>query len=207
MDILAVGKLRTRDRSIQRPAWYLDGELLAPDHAARRHSVCGKVTDSGVMEKWSNGIFNAPALQDSNTPVMRVTKDRLRITSKAAFALYEVLLGVAVFAIGVIALGRAVENCLNASTISAEESAVRQILSDRMAEIQAEPVVPEKEKEFKIKTSYGRVILTQKAAPAALTEPDNTLITGINLITLTARWQHAGVSQSKQIQFYVYRSS
>jgi hypothetical protein len=51
------------------------------------------------------------------------------------------------------------------------------------------------------------VILTQKAAPAALTEPDNTLITGINLVTLTARWEHAGVPQSKQIQFYVYRSS
>src|SRR5206468_12762851 len=124
-------------------------------------------TDSGVMEKWSNGIFNAPALQDSNTPVMRVTKDRLRITSKAAFALYEVLLGVAVFAIGVIALGRAVENCLNASTISAEENAVRQILSDRMAVIQAASAVPEAEKEFKIKTGYGRVTLTKKTAPAA----------------------------------------
>jgi hypothetical protein len=66
--------------------------------------------------------------------------------------------------------------------------------------------VPDAEKEFKITTSYGRVILTQKAAPAALTEPDNTLITGINLVTLTARWEHAGVPQSKQIQFYVYRS-
>src|SRR3989442_4931204 len=155
MDILAVGKLRTRDRSIQRPAWYLDGELLAPDHAARRHSVCGKVTDSGVMEKWSNGIFNAPALQDSNTPVMRVTKDRLRITSKAAFALYEVLLGVAVFAIGVIALGRAVENCLNASTISAEEKAVRQILSDRMAVTQADPRVARSGKRITVQTKYG----------------------------------------------------
>jgi hypothetical protein len=121
--------------------------------------------------------------------------------------LYEVLIGVAIFALGVIALGRAVENCLNASTISAEENVVRQILSDRMAQVQAASAVPDPEKEFKIKTSYGRVILTQKSAPAALTEPDNTLITGINLVTLTARWEHAGVPQSKQIQFYVYRSS
>ena len=206
MDILAVGKLRTRDRSIQRPAWYLDGELLAPDYAARRYSVCGKVTDSGVMEKWSNGIFNAPALQDSNTPVMRVTKDRLCITSKAAFALYEVLLGVAVFAIGVIALGRAVENCLNASTISAEEKSVRQILSDRMAVIEAAPGVPEAEKEFRIKSNYGVVRLVQKSGPAGLIEPDHTLLSGINLVTLTVYWQHAGIPQSKQIQFYVYRS-
>ena len=116
------------------------------------------------------------------------------------------LLGVAIFALGVIALGRAVENCINASTISAEENVVRQLLSDRMAQVQVESAIPDAAKEFKIKTSYGRVILTQKSAPAPLTEPDNTLITGINLVTLTARWEHAGVPQSKQIQFYVYRS-
>ena len=161
----------------------------------------------GVIEKWGNEIFNTPALQDSNIPIMAARPIRTRARSKYAFALYEVLLGVAIFALGVIALGRAVENCLNASTISAEENVVRQILSDRMAQVQAATAVPETEKEFKIKTSYGRVILTQKAAPAALTEPDNTIITGINLVTLTARWLHAGVPQSKQIQFYVYRSS
>jgi Tfp pilus assembly protein PilV len=132
---------------------------------------------------------------------------RSELRRQSAFALYEVLLGVAIFALGVIALGRAVENCLNASTISTEENVVRQILSDRMAQVQAASAVPEAEKEFKIKTGHGSVILTQKTAPAALTEPDNTLITGINLVTLTARWAHAGVPQSKQIQFYVYRSS
>jgi hypothetical protein len=160
----------------------------------------------GAIEKWGNEIFNAPAFQPSNTPIMPARPLRRRSRSKYAFALYEVLLGVAIFALGVISLGRAVQNCLNASTISAEENVVRQLLSDRMAQVQAASVVPEAEKEFKIKTSYGRVILTQKTAPAALTEPDNTIINGINLVTLTARWQHAGVPQSKQIQFYVYRS-
>ena len=84
---------------------------------------------------------------------------------------------------------------------------MRQILSDRMAQVQAAPAVPDPEKEFKVTTNYGRVILTQKTASAPLTEPDNTVINGINLVTLTVRWQHAGVPQSKQIQFYVYRSS
>ena len=158
------------------------------------------------MEKWGNEIFNTPALQHSNTPIMAATRIRRRPKSKRAFALYEVLLGVAIFALGVISLGRAVQNCLNASTISAEENVVRQILSDRMAQVQAASVVPDPQKEFKVRTSYGRVILTQKTAPAALTEPDNTIINGINLVTLTARWEHAGVPQSKQIQFYVYRS-
>ena len=159
-----------------------------------------------VLAKWSNRIFNAPELQDSNTPVMRVTKARFRTTSRAAFALYEVLLGVAIFAVGVIALGRAVENCLNASSISAEESAVRQILSDRMAVVQAAPGVPDPEKEFKINSNYGMVRLIQKSGPAVLTEEDKTLLSGIYLVTLTAQWQHAGVPQSKRIQLYVYRS-
>jgi hypothetical protein len=159
------------------------------------------------VEKWGNEIFNTPAPQHSNTPIMAAQRVRTRSRSKYAFALYEVLLGVTIFAVGVIALGRAVENCINASTISSEENVVRQILSDRMAEVQAASAVPDPEKEFKLKTGYGNVILTQKTVPASLTEPDNTLINGINLVTLTAHWDHAGVPQSKQIQFYVYRSS
>ncbi|HEY4272734.1 MAG TPA: hypothetical protein VGM65_12080 [Candidatus Udaeobacter sp.] len=137
---------------------------------------------------------------------MAARRTRNRATSARGFALYEVLLGVAIFVVGVISLGRAVENCMNASTISAEENVVRQILSDRMAQVQAASAVPEAEKEFKINTNYGRIILTQKTVPAALTEPDNTLINGINTVTLTAHWEHAGVPQSKQIQFYVYRA-
>ena len=159
-----------------------------------------------AMERRGNEIFNAPALRHSNTPAMATQRARRRSRSRYAFALYEVLLGVAIFALGVIALGRAVENCINASTISAEENVVRQILSDRMAQVQAASAVPDPEKEFKIKTSYGNVVLTQKTAAASLTEPDNTVINGINLVTLTARWDHAGVPQSKQIQFYVYRA-
>ena len=126
--------------------------------------------------------------------------------ARGAFALYEVLIGVAIFVIGVISLGRAVENCLNASTISAEEKAVQQILADRMGEVQATPTVPDAQKEFKVNSGHGIVRLVQKTVPAGLTEPGNTLLNGINLVTLTAQWQHAGVPQSKQIQFYVYRS-
>jgi hypothetical protein len=158
------------------------------------------------MARWGSGISNIPTLQHSNTPMAPARRMQLRVRLRSAFALYEVLLGVAIFAVGVIALGRAVENCLNASTISAEESAVRQILSDRMAVIQAAPGVADPEKEFKINSNYGMVRLIQKSAPAELTEEDKTLLSGINLVTLTAQWQHAGVPQSKRIQFYVYRS-
>ena len=126
-------------------------------------------------------------------------------SDRRGFALYEVLLGITIFAIGVIALGHAVENCLNASSINAEEEVVRQILSNQMAEIQASRGIPDDSKEFKIGSNYGAIKVVQKTAAAALTEPDNTVLDGIYLVTLTAQWQQGGIPQSKQIKFYVYR--
>jgi hypothetical protein len=51
------------------------------------------------------------------------------------------------------------------------------------------------------------VKLIQKAAPAQLIEADNTQLTGISLVTLTAQWTRNGATQSRQIEFYVYRGS
>src|ERR1700745_4524223 len=98
--------------------------------------------------------------------VKPLNRTQRNLQSLNGFALYEVLIGLAVFALGLIALGRAVENCINASTISAEDNVVRQILSDRMAEVQAASAVPDTEKEFKIDTNYGRGNFHQKTAPA-----------------------------------------
>src|SRR6185503_13594475 len=87
---------------------------------------------------------------------------------KGAFALYEVLLGLAIFAAGVIALGRSAQNCINASGLSAQEDRVRQILSNRMAEVQATPGAPDQNKAIKITTGYGDVKLNQSSGPAGL---------------------------------------
>jgi Tfp pilus assembly protein PilV len=147
------------------------------------------------MEKWSNAPLNTPALQHSSTP-MRAN----------GFALYEVLIGVLIFSIGVIALGRAVENCMNASTLSAEEERVRQILSNRMAEIQTTPGIPDAKKESKVDTGYGVIQLIQKTEPAKLKEEDGTQLDRINVVTLTAKWTRGGAEQSRKIEFYVYRA-
>ena len=125
--------------------------------------------------------------------------------STTAFALYEVLLGVTIFVVGVLAVGRAAQNCLNASGLVAEEDRVRQALSNRMAEIQATPGFPDAAKESKVDTGYGVVKLVQKSTSAGLTENDVELH-GINLVTLTAQWMRDGVRQSKSVEFYVYRT-
>jgi prepilin-type N-terminal cleavage/methylation domain-containing protein len=124
--------------------------------------------------------------------------------NKRGFALYEVLLGLAIFAIGVIALGRAVGNCVNAGALSADDARVRQILSNRMAEIQTTPGQPDQTKVTKINTGYGIVRLTQKSRPEQMKE-GNAIVPGIVRVTLTADWMRGGAPQKKEIEFYVYR--
>jgi Tfp pilus assembly protein PilV len=126
--------------------------------------------------------------------------------TKGAFALYEVLIGLTIFVVGVLTLGRAVENCMSASVLSAQEERVRQILSNRMAEIQATPGFPEEKREVKVETGYGPVNVVQKSLPAGLKNENNADLSGINIVTLTAEWTRSGVAQSRKIEFYVYRA-
>jgi Tfp pilus assembly protein PilV len=123
----------------------------------------------------------------------------------SGFALYEVLIGVAIFTAGILALGYSVQNCLTASSLGAEDNRVRQILADRMAEIQATPGLPDAKKETKVATGYGDLMLIQRSVPAALKADENTVLTGMNLVALSAEWKRNGVAQSRKIQFYVYR--
>ncbi|MBA3962107.1 MAG: hypothetical protein H0X40_09420 [Chthoniobacterales bacterium] len=122
------------------------------------------------------------------------------------FALYEVLLGLTIFVVGIFALGRAVENCLNASELSEEENRVRLLLSNRMAEVQATPQVPDASKEDKIDTGYGIVRLIQSSEPKELQNADDTVVGGITAVTLRAEWTRGGIRQNKQLVFYVYRA-
>ncbi len=126
--------------------------------------------------------------------------------SLSGFALLEVLLGMAIFVIGILALGRSVENCLNASTLAAEENRVRQILSNRMSEIQTTPSMPDPSREVKVDTGYGVVRLIQKAVPAGFSEDNGTELPGIIEVTLRAEWERSGVKQSRNLEFYVYRT-
>jgi Tfp pilus assembly protein PilV len=126
--------------------------------------------------------------------------------SRSAFALYEVLIGVTIFVVGVFALGKSVQNCMNATALSAQEDRVRQILANTMAEIQATPGPPEQQREVTVKTAYGPVKVVQKSAPAGLQNEENVDIAGINRVSLTAQWSRGGVAQTRHLEFYVYRA-
>jgi Tfp pilus assembly protein PilV len=126
--------------------------------------------------------------------------------SQRGFALYEVLIGVTIFVIGILALGRSFENCLSTSSLTSEDNVIREMLADRMAEIQTAPGRPDASKEMKINSGYGRVELIQKSTPAGLQQDDGVQLPGIDRVTLTALWERSGTKQSRQVMFYVFRA-
>lgn len=125
---------------------------------------------------------------------------------RRAFALYEVLLGLTVFVVGTLTLGRAVQNCISATALSEEEDRVRQVLSNRMAEIQATPGFPDASHNTKVDTGYGQVEIKQTSVAAGLKNEKDIELSGINRVTLTAVWTRHGVEQTRQLEFYVYRA-
>jgi hypothetical protein len=122
------------------------------------------------------------------------------------FALYEVMIGVTIFVIGILALGHSVENCLNASELATDENRAREILANRMAEIQTAPGAPDASKQTKIDTGFGVVTLTQKSIPAGLKQEEGIELSGLRRVLLSAEWSRGGVKQTKQLSFYVYRA-
>ncbi len=126
--------------------------------------------------------------------------------NRRGFALYEVLIGLTIFVVGVLALGRSVENCMNASALSEQEDRVRQALANRMAEIQATPGPPDEKQEVTVATGYGEVKISQQTAPAGLKGEKDVELGGLNKVTLTAAWTRSGVAQKRTLQFYVYRA-
>jgi hypothetical protein len=174
-------------------------------HVTPEHRLPSSPEDESVPRADMSAIQACWPFRFSSESIRGGAPRQSGLRSRAAFALYEVLLGLLIFAIGIIALGRAVNNCMNASVLSTDDARVREILANRMVEIETTPGQPDKTKESKINTGFGIVKLVQKAAPQEMKEEDGTELTGIIRVTLTANWRRGGADQSKAIAFYVYR--
>ena len=123
--------------------------------------------------------------------------------NKKGFVLLEVMLAVAIFAIGIIALGRCISSGLDAELMRAEDARARVALSNRMAENEAGAVRGTEEKSEKLTGPFSGMTLRQWFKPWKRTDEKKQVIDGINEVFLEVSWTSAGQPQSKQLSFYV----
>jgi len=121
----------------------------------------------------------------------------------AAFVLLEVMLGVMIFSIGVLALGRCVNNCLAAEAARTEDQRARLALENRMAQIEAGEVLTEKPLNEKLEGMFAGMTLKQTRRPLNKQNEKKEMLDGLYEVNLEVDWLSGGEPQAKALSLYV----
>ena len=133
-----------------------------------------------------------------------------RCGKKRGVMLLEAMLAVAIFAIGVITLGRCVSNCIAAERLVQEDALARRALENRWAEIESGAVVlgaqggGSTSSTDELKGPFAGMKLKTVSVPVKKKNEKEEKIEGISAVTLTVTWESDREEQSKELIFYVY---
>ena len=137
-----------------------------------------------------------------NTPRSRPRHRR----APGGFLLLEIVLATLIFVIGVIALGRAMGNCLTAQESRVQEDTVLVALENRMAEIQASPVLPDENHRAALKGMFTGITLIEHRKTLDVKSEDNVALPNLHEMTITAEWAGPhGQKQDRTVAFTLLR--
>jgi len=119
--------------------------------------------------------------------------------------LLEIMLATVIFAVGVVALGAALSDCIGAQKLRDESERARLALQNRMAEIQANPAMPDDSARRQLKGAFAGITMVEKRKAIEFKNEENVIMSGLNQVTLTAEWESNGAPTSRTITFYLLR--
>jgi len=119
--------------------------------------------------------------------------------------LFEAMLAVVIFALGVLTLGKCVENCLRAEKFRREEGHARRLLANRMTEILSNAIpLSDKSSEKWDKGPWAGMELTTIRTPLELKNEKEQELFGLYQVTLELKWKSGGDVVTKDLIFYIY---
>ncbi len=120
------------------------------------------------------------------------------------FLLLETMIGVAVFAVGVLTLARCVQFCLDAEALKQEEQLARLALENRMAEVAGGAVSVEEEPQSeKLEGRFQGITLVQWRTELKLVNENEEALDGLYAVTLRVLWKAPQGERTKELLFYV----
>ena len=134
---------------------------------------------------------------------------KLRMPSKrslAAFVLIEVMLGVMIFAIGVLALGRCVDNCITTESVRQETERARLALENRMDQIEAGEIATNKNLSEPLDDGFPGMTILQSRHPVVAKNEKGDVIQGLYQMDLEVDWKSGNEPQARKLSFYVLRT-
>ena len=117
----------------------------------------------------------------------------------------EIMLAVFIFTMGVIALGASLAQCVNAQRLRNESERARLALQNRMAEIQANPAMPDNSARRPMKGAFEGITMVEKRKVIEFKNEEGAIMSGLNQVTLTAEWPSDGETISRTVTFYLLR--
>ena len=138
---------------------------------------------------------------------VRISMFDVRCFSRAfrrGFVLLEAMIAVAVFSIGVLALGRCVENCIVAERVKVEDEHARRFLMNRMAEIEQGSIVVTDKATEELKGAFAGMSLKTTRVPLKFKNENKQELFGLFSVRLDLGWKYGGQELSRDLTFYVY---
>lgn len=127
---------------------------------------------------------------------------------RGGFLLLEIMVAVGIFSLGVLALGKAMTDCVAAQKIRADSERARLALENRMLEVQANPAMPDDYKKRKLSGAFEGMTLIERRTALQLRNEDGAVLGGLNQIDLTVEWSDGGDRLlNRTITFYLTRGS
>ena len=118
-----------------------------------------------------------------------------------AFVLLEALLAVAIFALGILTLGRCISQGVGAERFKMEDARARQVLQNRYEEIQGR-AVDLKNSDEKLEAPYEGLSLKQAVAPLHKRDEQGRELDKMAVVTLTVEWMSDAKTETRSLTFY-----
>ncbi len=120
--------------------------------------------------------------------------------------LLEVVIAVAIFTLGVLALGRCMSNCLDTQSVIAQEERAGLALENTMVEVQANPSLPDEKSVKTLDGMFHGITMTEQRRTLDLKNEKNIGMPNLHEITLTARWSsRLGGVKTRSVTFNLLR--
>jgi hypothetical protein len=120
------------------------------------------------------------------------------------FLLLDSMLAVAIFAMGVLALGRCVENCLRAERFRREEGLAQRVIANYVTQIETDALPLSDKMTEELKGAWTGMTMNITREPLKLQNEKDQELFGLYKVTLDLSWNTARETIHREMSFYIY---
>ena len=114
------------------------------------------------------------------------------------------MLAVAIFAVGVLALGRCVENCLRAEKFRREEALAQRALANYVVQIETDALPLTDKMTEQLKGAWTGMTMNIAREPLAIRNEKDQELFGLYKVTLELSWKAGRETIQRSLSFYTY---